>query len=275
MSQTQLILTVFLAVLYGLLSWHFYRRISNKHFSHRHHNHEHAVLGVLLLLHSYAVFMSFDSQFVMLGAARAVALVVWLMLVIYWTGSFFYRLEGLQLFLMPLAAFSLVLTLCFPPFSAGYPLKNVAFSLHLLVSLLAYSMFAISVLLAVFMLMLDSTLHHKRNFLLIRNLPSLLGLEHLMFQVVLIGFILLSFSLLSGVLFSEQLFNRVFAVSHKTVFGLISWLIFAVLLAGRWILGWRGRQAIYWLIAGSIALLLTYIGSKFILELAVQHNLHI
>jgi ABC-type uncharacterized transport system permease subunit len=50
------------------------------------------------------------------------------------------------------------------------------------------------------------------------------------------------------------------------VFALISWFIFAALLAGRWRFGWRGRTAQRWLFVGFAALVLAYIGSRFVLE---------
>ena len=270
MSQIQLIITFILIAIYCALSWHFYQRLKSRALSKRHYRHEHAVLGGLLLLQAYTVLMPFSAQPVALGVGQAFALVTWLVLLIYWTGSFFYRLEGLQLLLMPLAAVSLLFAVCFPGERVGYALSNPVFSIHLLVSVLAYGMFAISALIAVFMLLLDYALHQKRNLLLVRNLPSLLSLEQLMFKVIWAGFTLLSLSLVSGVLFSEQLFGRAFALTHKTVFGLIARLIFGVLLLGQNRFGWRGRQAMYWSIAGFAALLFAYIGSKFVLELILK-----
>jgi ABC-type uncharacterized transport system permease subunit len=53
---------------------------------------------------------------------------------------------------------------------------------------------------------------------------------------------------------------------HKTVLSLVAWAIFAALLAGRHFRGWRGQQATRWLYAGVLALLLAYVGSRFVLE---------
>ena len=47
---------------------------------------------------------------------------------------------------------------------------------------------------------------------------------------------------------------------------LVAWAIFAALLAGRHFRGWRGQQATRWLYAGVLALLLAYVGSRFVLE---------
>ena len=57
---------------------------------------------------------------------------------------------------------------------------------------------------------------------------------------------------------------------HKTVFSVLAWLVFAVLLAGRARFGWRGRQATRWLYTGTALLLLAYVGSRFVLEVVLH-----
>ena len=84
------------------------------------------------------------------------------------------------------------------------------------------------------------------------------------------GFILLTATLATGVLYSEELFGRAPRFNHKTVFGVLSWIIFAALLGGRHVYGWRGRIAVRWTLAGFLMLLLAYLGSKFVLEVVLQ-----
>ena len=78
--------------------------------------------------------------------------------------------------------------------------------------------------------------------------------------------LVVTLTLLSGVVFSEELFGRPAQLTHKTVFGVLSWIIFAALLAGRHIYGWRGRVAVRWTLAGFLTLVLAYLGSKFVVE---------
>jgi ABC-type uncharacterized transport system permease subunit len=42
--------------------------------------------------------------------------------------------------------------------------------------------------------------------------------------------------------------------------------VFAALLLGRRLQGWRGRHATRWLYAGAVLLLLAYVGSRFVVE---------
>jgi ABC-type uncharacterized transport system permease subunit len=50
------------------------------------------------------------------------------------------------------------------------------------------------------------------------------------------------------------------------VLSILAWLIFAVLLAGRWRYGWRGKRAVHWTLVGFAVLALAYFGSKLVLE---------
>jgi ABC-type uncharacterized transport system permease subunit len=68
------------------------------------------------------------------------------------------------------------------------------------------------------------------------------------------------------VFFSEQFFGKPFSFTHHIVLAVSAWIVFAVLLYGRWRLGWRGRTAIRWTLGGFLLLVLAYFGSKFVLE---------
>jgi ABC-type uncharacterized transport system permease subunit len=96
----------------------------------------------------------------------------------------------------------------------------------------------------------------------------LLTLERLTFRFVTAGFVLLTATLGAGWLFGDSLYGAQAAWrwDHKTVFSLLSWLTFAILLIGRQRFGWRGRKAVRVLYIGTGLLLLGYAGSRFVLE---------
>jgi len=101
----------------------------------------------------------------------------------------------------------------------------------------------------------------------------LLTLERLTFRFVSAGFVLLSATLVAGALFGESLYgqgNGHWRWDHKTIFALLSWLTFAVLLFGRNQWGWRGRKAVRVLYMGAGLLLLSYAGSRFVLEVLLE-----
>jgi ABC-type uncharacterized transport system permease subunit len=94
----------------------------------------------------------------------------------------------------------------------------------------------------------------------------LLTLERLTYRFVAAGFGLLTLTLLVGMLFGEAVYGHAWRWDHKTVFSLLSWITFAMLLIGRTVAGWRGKRAARVLYIGSVFLLLAYVGSRFVME---------
>lgn len=220
-----------------------------------------ALQGVLL----YRSIFAADGMF--LGVGHAVAVIFWLTLLIYWMGNQVWRLGALQGLIMPAAAVAALFPVLFP---ATQPLAHAgmaAFKAHLVLSLLAYSLLTIAAFHVLLITLLERGLHGGAA--VPADLPPLLTLETLLFRIIAAGFVLLTLTLASGMLFSEELFGKPWQLTHKTVFGVASWGIFAALLAGRWIRGWRGRVALRWTWAGFLCLVLAYVGSKFVMEVVL------
>jgi ABC-type uncharacterized transport system permease subunit len=183
--------------------------------------------------------------------------------------------RGLDVFVMPAAALCVLLPLGWQgaPVAAGS--DSTALRLHLLVAMSAYSLLTIAALHALLMALLDRRLHTPLQAparglgRIFSELPSLLALERLLFRLIGVGFVLLTATLVTGVFFSEQLFGRALRFEHKTVFTIASWLVFAALLGGRIVFGWRGRTALRWIFTGFLMLLLAYVGSRFVLEVVL------
>lgn len=200
------------------------------------------------------------------GFAVAVSLMLWLALAFYWMESFYARMEGLQMLGLPLAAVGVLLPLAFPGQHLLVNADSLLFRAHFLIAMLAYSLFTLAALHAMLMMTAERSLHRGRLPHIVANLPPLLTMEALLFRLIHIAFALLTLTLLSGIFFSEALFGQALALNHKTVFAILSWLIFAGLLLGRHLRGWRGQLALRWTLAGFLALLLAYIGSRFVIE---------
>jgi ABC-type uncharacterized transport system permease subunit len=228
---------------------------------------DHYAVFVPLALHAFLLGRSlFAPDGLHLGLANALSAILWLTVLIYWIGNFFYRLDGLQALVLPLAAAAVILPGVMPPARALANTDLIAFKMHLLIAMLAYSLFTIASLHVLLMALIERRLHDGSVTQVLQKLPPLLTMEAMLFRIIWAGFILLTLTLGSGVVFSEELFGKAAPMNHKTVFGFLSWLIFAALLAGRHIYGWRGRMAVRWTLAGFLTLVLAYIGSKFVLE---------
>lgn len=266
------------SLLYALLGWHFWRtqwqparQAGSPAAAAPAAGWERFALLAPLAAHGYTLYANIlGGGGLTLGVGNTVSAIVWLTVAIYFFSNFFYRLEGLQALVSPVAAAAVLLPLLLP---AVHPLANTelpAFRAHLLIAMLSYSLFTIAALHAVLMDFVERRLHHAARPGLFANLPPLLTMETLLFRVLWTGFVLLTLTLASGIVFSEELFGRALTLSHKTLFGFISWGIFAALLGGRAAYGWRGRVAVRWTIAGFVALLLAYVGSKFVLEVILR-----
>lgn len=140
--------------------------------------------------------------------------------------------------------------------------------LHIALALLAYSVLGVAAVIAIGLAYQEHKLRHRSAGALLNRLPPLQSSERMLFQAITAGFLLLTATLISGWLFMDDMFAQ--SLAHKTVLSSISWLVFGVLLWGRWRRGWRGRTAIRFTLAGMAFLILAYFGSKLVLELVLQ-----
>ena len=228
---------------------------------------EHLMVLTPLLLHGMLLANSvLAADGIHLGVGNAVSAIVWLTVAIYWTGNLFYRIEGLQALVMPVAALCAFLPALLPSTRALPNTELPVFQVHLMIALLAYSLFTIASMHVLLMAVIENRLHSGRLPTALQQLPALLTMETLLFRILWAGFVLLTLTLATGILYSEDLFGKAMRFNHKPVFGILSWLIVAARLGGRQLYGWRGRIAVRWTLTGFMSLVLAYVGSKFVLE---------
>ena len=177
------------------------------------------------------------------------------------------RVEALGIIVFPLAAAMLALyaTLGGARASTGMDWRM---TLHALLALLAYATLAVAALLALMLWFQERALRRRHLGGALRLLPPLTQTETLLFRSLGVGFSLLTLTLLSGVLFVEDLFAQ--DLGHKTVLSILSWIVLAVLLFGRWRWGWRGPRAVKLTLVAMALLLLAFFGSKFVYELVLH-----
>lgn len=213
-----------------------------------------------------------------LGFATMLSSALWVSVAAYWIENRNFSLDGLRRMVMPNAALAAALHAIFPGALVSLEGKSQMFGWHIAIATMAYSTLTIAAFHAVLMALQESRLHTRgsgRGFLsgALDQLPALLTMEKLLFRMIGFGFALLSLTVLSGIVFSEQLFGQVLKWDHKSVFTLLSWLLFAALLAGRRLRGWRGKTALSFTLAGFATLLLAYVGSRFVFEVVLHRGL--
>jgi ABC-type uncharacterized transport system permease subunit len=209
------------------------------------------------------------------GFAFMLSAALWISVAAWWIENRNLALDSMRRMVMPCAAVSSLLPPLFP--GSLMTLQGPAFGWHVAVAVMAYSTLTIAAFHAVLMALQETRLHaksSKKGWLgaAIDQLPALLTMEKLLFRMIGIGFVLLSLTVLSGIVFSEQLFGRALRWDHKNVFALLSWLLFAALLAGRRWRGWRGKTALRFTLAGFATLALAYVGSRFVLEVVLHRG---
>ncbi len=182
--------------------------------------------------------------------------------------NLFRPVAGLGVIVFPLAALLLGIDLFAAPTTAPLPMEW-QIKLHATFALLAYSLLSIAALLAILLAFQERALRRRRlDSTLIRALPPLTLTEALMFRLIGAGFVFLTLTLVTGVLFVDDLFAQ--HLVHKTILSIASWLVFGLLLFGRWRWGWRGKRAVRLTLTGMVVLLLAFFGSKFVLELVLK-----
>ena len=232
---------------------------------------ERVFLLIALVAHGVALHSAiFPGEEMRFGFGVAMSLMVWLAICFYWVETLYTRLDGLHAVVMPAGVLASTIPMFFPGEHVLANAASPAFRAHFVIAMLAYSLFTLAALHALLMSVAGRQLHNARFSRLLTNLPPLMTMEALLFRLIAIAFSLLTLTLATGVMFSESLFGQAFRVDHKTVFAAISWLLFGALLLGRNLWGWRGRIALRWTLAGFVALMLAYVGSRFVIEVVLQ-----
>ncbi len=194
------------------------------------------------------------------------SLTCWLMLTLTLFFSTYRPVLALNIFAIPVATFGLVVgALWRVPYQ---PLSQMGHGLewHIVLSLAAYCVLFMAAIQAILLHVQNRELKHKSlNRIWVSVLPPLQTMESLLFDLLLLGFILLTVALFLGVVSVDNLLAQ--HLVHKTFFSFLSWLIFGILLFGRWRMGWRGQRAIKFTLWGFGLLLIGFVGSKFVLEL--------
>jgi ABC-type uncharacterized transport system permease subunit len=237
------------------------------------------VTALAWLVHGAALWFDMVAPgAVRVGFAIMLSAALWVSVGAYWVENRNFSLDGLRRLVMPCAAAATVLPALFPGSVLQLQGQSSAFGWHIAVAILAYSTLTIAAFHAVLMALQEARLHTRTAGAAwlggaLDQLPALLTMEKLLFRLIRIGFVLLSLTVLSGIVFSEQLFGIPLRWDHKSVFALLSWLLFAALLAGRYWRGWRGKTALRFTLAGFATLALAYVGSRFVLEVVLRRGL--
>ena len=236
---------------------------------------------MILVIHGVQLHDSvFTSQGFVFGFAQDLSLIAWVGLAFYWFQSWFLPISSLRWMALMFALICAALPNIFPgTLISPKAVSDPWFKGHFVVATVSVGLLSLAAMHAMLMSVQDRALHRQLAIIpngrlahWLEDLPPLMTMESLLFNLLYVGFALLSLTVFSGLLFSQTLFGKPLVFDHKTIFALVSWFLFAGLLIGRWRVGLRGRAAIRWVLSAYTALLLAYVGSRFVVEVILQRT---
>jgi ABC-type uncharacterized transport system permease subunit len=223
------------------------------------------LLGALaVILHGFTAYKGFiNTNGYDLGFYPMLSLMAFSIGAIVLISSLRRPVDNLFLFVFPLAVSTIILQIVLKgDFMPRQDVTGGIFS-HIALSIIAYSLLTIAAAQALLLSFGDNMLRHHQ-LIILRNLPPLETMEHLMFEMIWAGLVFLTLSIGSGFIFIADFSEP--GLVHHTAITLAAWIVFIVLAWGRYQLGWRGEIASRWTLFGFVLLALGYFGSKLVLE---------
>jgi cytochrome c-type biogenesis protein CcsB len=192
-----------------------------------------------------------------------------------WTIIFLYMLiewrtknRSIGVFVTPLAFFSMA----YASFSSDIDssiqplvpaLQSNWLTAHVITCFFGYAAFGLSFVMSVMYLLKRLYNPEKRNIFL-KLIPGSAILDDLSYQMVVIGFLLLTLGIITGAVWAHAAWGTYWSWDPKETWSLITWLVYALLLHSRMIIGWRGKTLAVLSIIGFACVLFTYFGVSYL-----------
>ena len=188
----------------------------------------------------------------------------WLLLVIF---LFLVRRTAhrtLGVFLVPLATILALVSAAFmePPAPVNELFKNRLFALHTVSLFLGYSALSVAFCAGVMYLLLFDEIAHKKVGRMFARLPSLDDLDRLGHRTVVLGFALLTIGIAVGMVWARSEWGIAWVWEAKSVWTLVSWLVYLGYLVTRRAAGWQGQRAAWLATLGFALSLFTWLGAN-------------
>ena len=183
-----------------------------------------------------------------------------------------FNIRILGTFVSPLAVVFMLLSSAIPgrviPNSKLF--KSFWLTLHVATMFIGMAIFALAFCAGIMYLLQERQIKSKSFGLLYRRLPSLEVLDSLNYVCLTFGFPLITIGLISGFVYAGAVWQSFWHWDPKEIISVGTWLIYDVLLHERLAVGLRGRRAAIMAIIGFSVILVTFVGTSFILE--VHHS---
>ncbi len=194
----------------------------------------------------------------------------WAVILIYLIIEFLYKLKIIGAFVVPIGFLAIAFASMLPyRYQAIEPLvpalQSYWLEIHVITLFIAYAGFSLSFGLSLMLLIkMREEVSKKENFIS-RLLPTSSMLDDLSYKSIALSFPLLTFGIIAGAIWANYAWGTYWSWDPKETWSLITWLIYAAYLHGRFTKGWRGKKAAYLSIIGFGAVIFTYLGVTFLL----------
>lgn len=121
--------------------------------------------------------------------------------------------------------------------------RSAILPVHIAVNVIGIACFALAFAVAVAYVAQERQLRRKQLGGLFQRLPPLDTLDALSFRLVTLGFPLLTFGVITGTFWAVRIDPDAPRINVTQMMGLATWVLFALVLVLRAVVGWRGRRA--------------------------------
>jgi len=143
------------------------------------------------------------------------------------------------------------------------PAPNKWLYLHIPLLCLSYLLLLAAAGVGLVFIVQERRIKRHQSAAVASRLPSLDAMELFIYRMVLASFPLLTLGLLLGTDWAYRSRGRLWEWDSTETFSLVTWVIYALYLALRWGIGWRGRRSICLALAGFGIILITLVALFF------------
>ncbi|WP_067620040.1 c-type cytochrome biogenesis protein CcsB [Dissulfuribacter thermophilus] len=135
---------------------------------------------------------------------------------------------------------------------------------HVITCFIGYAAFAVACGLGIMYLL--KNMSPNKDSGLLGAFPSLKGIDELMHQTIIFGFLWLSVGIITGAVWANQAWGTYWSWDPKETWSLITWFVYATALHARFVRGWKGTKIAFISIIGFCSVIFTYFGVNFLLS---------
>jgi cytochrome c-type biogenesis protein CcsB len=192
----------------------------------------------------------------------------WTIILLYILVEWRIRNRSIGIFVTPLAFLALAYASFSDNIKSGIQplipaLQSNWLTSHVITCFFGYAAFALAFGLSLMYLIKKSGIS-KTEGRFFNLIPEAGILDHLTYQMVVIGFLMLTLGIITGSVWAHSAWGSYWSWDPKETWSLITWFVYAAMLHARMIRGWKGKRLAALSIIGFICVLFTYFGVNYL-----------